>query len=318
MDTIDYGALFGVDVGAEEQEVAEPANDQAEDVQGAEEQEVAEPDVETEPQTTGAEEPASETDTGTVEGKEKPKQTKEERAQFAAARRKAEAERDAMIAKARDEAYAQAQEEAKKWLDEAISNTGLTNPYTKQPIKSKAEYDEYRARFDSERAAQVQQKSGLSDAEFTAFVNNLPQVKAALQAQEAAKQAEQKVREQEAKNRLDEEIREIHELDPSINEPKDLFAMPNYQQFYDLVKAGNNFVNAFKLANFEKLTMHTAAQARQAAANAARSKDHLSRTTTRGAGAVSVPNDVKEAYLAFNPNATEAEIQKHYNQYIKK
>jgi len=84
------------------------------------------------------------------------------------------------------------------------------------------------------------------------------------------------------------------------------------------VKKGNNLVDAFKLANYDTLTSSTAAASRQAAINAAQSKQHLSQTTTRGAGAVSVPADVKEAYRAFNPNATDAEIQQHYNKYVKK
>ena len=306
---INYSELFGLDVGENEQEVADPAEDLTEETQGENEQEVADP-VETETQTIDGEEEESETEEDTAtdaEDKSKPKQTKEDRARYAAARRKAEAERDAAIAKER----AAIRAEADKVIDQAFADSGLINPYTKQPIRSKAEYDEYRKRHAEEQKSHVQKKSGMSEDEFNEFVEGLPQVRAAREAQRVAK-------EQEAKAKIEGQLREINALDPSIKTTEDLLKMPTYDAFYRFVKEGNNFVNAFKLANFERLTSDEAAKARQAATNAARSKDHLSRTTTRGAGAVSVPENVKAEYLAFNPDATEAEILKHYNKYLKK
>lgn len=301
-DTIDYGAVFGIDEGGNEQEVADPASE-TEEAQGEEEQEVADP-AETEETTDG-------TGDGAGEGTE---QSPEERKRFAAARRKAEAERDAAIEKAKQEAQAEAQ----RTIDEAFKNSGLTNPYTKKPITSKAEYDEYRAQFEAEKKARVLKKSGMTDAEFNEFVANLPEVREAKRAQQAAQEAAKQAQEQQARMRVDEQLKEISAIDPSIKELKDIAKMETYPKFYELVKKGNNLVDAFKLANYDTLTSSTAAASRQAAINAAQSKQHLSQTTTRGAGAVSVPADVKEAYRAFNPNATDAEIQQHYNKYVKK
>ena len=301
-DTIDYGAVFGIDEGGNEQEVADPASE-TEETQGEEEQEVADP--------AETEETADGTGDGAGEGTE---QSPEERKRFAAARRKAEAERDAAIEKAKQEAQAEAQ----RTIDEAFKNSGLTNPYTKKPITSKAEYDEYRAQFEAEKKARVLKKSGMTDAEFNEFVANLPEVREAKQAQQAAQEAAKQAQEQQARMRVDEQLKEIGAIDPSIKELKDIAKMETYPKFYELVKKGNNLVDAFKLANYDTLTSSTAAASRQAAINAAQSKQHLSQTTTRGAGAVSVPADVKEAYRAFNPNATDAEIQQHYNKYVKK
>ena len=47
-------------------------------------------------------------------------------------------------------------------------------------------------------------------------------------------------------------------------------------------------------------------------------KQHMGQTKERGAGAVSVPAEVKEMYRALNPGATDAEIQAHYNRSHKK
>lgn len=300
---IDYGAVFGIDEGGNEQEVAAPASE-TEAAQGAEEQEVAAP-AEQEETTDGTEE------TGAEEGAE---QTPEERSRFAAARRKAEAERDAAVQKAREDAQAEAQ----RVIDEAFKNSGLTNPYTKQPITSKAEYDEYKARFEAEKKARLLKKSGMTDEEFNQFVSELPEVRQAKQAQAAAEEAAKQAREQQARLKVDEQLREISALDPSIKELKDIAKMETYPKFYELVKKGNSLTDAFKLANFETLNRSTAAASRQAAINAAQGKSHLAQTASRGTGAASVPADVKEAYRAFNPNATDAEIQQHYNKYLKK
>lgn len=328
MDDIDYGALFGIDAeGAEVTEPAEPSADTT--AQGANEQEPAEPAaVEEQIEETNAERAE---DGGQSTGEDSPEgqaaqpkqnpqgvrpaaqQTPEQNAQFAAARRKAEAERDAAIAKARQEAQAEAQ----RTIDEAFRNSGLTNPYTKKPITTKAEYDEYRARFEAEKKARILKKSGMSDEEFKQFVEGLPEVKQAKEAQAAAETAARQAREQQAKLKVEEQLKEISALDPTIKELKDLAKMETYPKFYELMKRGNSLTDAFKLANYDALTGRAAAASRQAAINSAQGKQHLSPTTQRGAGAVSVPADVKAEYLAFNPDATDAEIQQHYNRYVK-
>lgn len=301
--SIDYGALFGVDEGGNEQEVADPANE-TEETQGEEEQAVAEPAAEeTEPDAK----PETEAET-------KDEQPPQERAHYAAARRKAEQERDEAVKKAKEEA----QEEARHMLDEAFRTSGLTDPYTGKAITSKEEFDAYRARYEAEKKAAMMKNAGMTEGEFAAFVAGLPEVRQAREAQQKAEQAAQQAREREAKQRLDEQLREIGALDPSIRELSDLAKMPTYPRFYELVKKGNDLVDAYKLANYDTLTASAAAKSRQATLNAAQSKRHLNKTDARGAGAATVPADVAAEYRAFNPDASDAEIARHYNNYLKK
>ena len=302
-ESIDYGAVFGIDEGGNEQEAAEPANDDI--AQGENEQETAEP---------AEGEMTREDDSGDAAEDDKGADTEDimaprERARFAAARRKAEAERDAAIK--------EAQEEAKRTIDEVFKSIGLQNPYTNKPITTKEEYEEYRRLYRDERKSQLIQRSGMTDDEFSEFVASLPEVQEAKRAQREAEQTAKIMRQQQAKAKIDEQLKEIAAIDPSIKELKDITKMDTYPRFNELVQRGNDFVDAFKLANIDMLTNSAAAASKQAAINAARSKDHLNRTSSRGAGAVSVPTDIKEAYRAFNPNATDAEIQQHYNKYMK-
>lgn len=335
MGEIDYGALFGIDAtGAEAQEVAEPAAQTSNQAQGVEAPELAEPDEQPTENDAAPAEPAEEEATqetdgagaaasasDTDEGQEQTEAArdiafsskKERDAQFAAARRKAEAERDAAVEKAK----ADAQAEAQRIIDEAFKQSGMMNPYTEQPITTKEEYDAYRQRYDAEKKKALLRKSGMTDAEFDAFVQNLPEVRRAKQAQEQAEKAQREAHFAAARVKVEEQLKEISALDPSIKELSDLAKMPAYPRFYELVKKGNSLTDAFKLANYDALTKGAMQGARQSALNAAQGKMHMEQTRSRGTPVSAVPPDVRDMYRALNPDATDSEIQAHYQRYHK-
>ncbi len=304
-DNVDYNALFGVETSGE----SAGENDQ----QPAEADESSEAEAEKPADAENEEETAGEDGEKTTQGAENV-QSAEENSKYAAARRKAEAERDLAVQKAREETRAQMQAE----LAETIKALGMVNPYTKQPIVDKAGLDEYKQRFEIEKKARFAKKAGMDDTEFQKFVDDLPEVKEARAKAAQAEEAQKAVAAERAKQEIDRQLAEIREMDPAIASLEDLQKMPNYQQFYDLVKRGNTLTDAYRLANFEKLTAQQSQQAKQAALNQVNSKSHLDRTVTRGAGAVQVPADVVAEYRAFNPDATMDEIRAHWAKYQKK
>ena len=303
---IDYGAVFDVEVpetttGAEETEIAAPSEETGTTTataQGAEEQEAAAPAVE---ETAESEQPQAEAP------EQEPKTDRD--AQFAAARRKAEAERDAAIA--------QAKEDAQKQVDEFFKTSGLMNPYTGQPITTRAEYEAYRERFEADQKAKLMEKAGITQEEFQAFVQGLPEVRAARQAKAEAEAAARQAREQEAKARVDEQLRQIRAIDPTVKELGDLAKLDTYPKLYDMVKRGYSILDAYRLANYDTLTQRAAEASRKAAINSVQSKQHLKATESRGGGAIPVPDSVLEEYRVLNPGATKEEIQKHYQSYMK-
>lgn len=303
---IDYGAVFDVEVpetttGAEETEIAAPSEETGTTTataQGAEEQEAAAPAVE---ETEESEQPQAEAP------EQEPKTDRD--AQFAAARRKAEAERDAAIA--------QAKEDAQKQVDEFFKTSGLMNPYTGQPITTRAEYEAYRERFEADQKAKLMEKAGITQEEFQAFVQGLPEVRAARQAKAEAEAAARQAREQEAKARVDEQLRQIQAIDPTVKELGDLAKLDTYPKLYDMVKRGYSILDAYRLANYDTLTQRAAEVSRKAAINSVQSKQHLKATESRGGGAIPVPDSVLEEYRVLNPGATKEEIQKHYQSYMK-
>lgn len=220
-------------------------------------------------------------------------------------------------AAAAEDIISRAKADAQRAVDEAFALSGLKNPYTGQAITSKAEYDAYRERFEAERREQVLKQTGMTQEEFQKFVQELPEVRQARQAREEMEKAVREAREAAARVKVDEQLREISAIDPDVKSLADLAKMLTFPRFYELVRRGNTLTDAFRLANFDALAQRAAAGARQAAVNSARSREHLAETKTRGGSAVSVPADVREQYMLFNPDATEEEIQKHYQKYHK-
>lgn len=300
MNEIDYNALFGL--GGNEQEVAAPAEDTAEVPADA-------PEAEEAPETGQTEDDNTQ---GDAKG--------DDNAKYAAARRKAERERDEAIARAereRDEAADRARREMRAELDRMFAGSGFDNPYTGGKIGSLADFEAYRKAQNDRAREDFKRGAGLDDAGYRAFVDGLPEVKEAREAKAAADKTRQDAEAERARVKMDEQLREIAKLNPEIRELKDLSAMETYPQLYELVQKGNTILDAYKLANYDALTRSAAESAKQAARNAAQSKQHLTQTTSRGAGAVQVPEDVKAQYRMFNPDATDAEIQAHYARYHK-
>ena len=181
------------------------------------------------------------------------------------------------------------------------------------------EFDAWRADYDAAKLQKDLKAGKLTPEALRSAVEQTPAIQALKKQQEQQAAADEQRRQAEAQARVNAELAEIHKLDPTINTVEDLLSMPGAKAFYDLVRKGNSFLDAYRLANFDRLTTARAEAARQQALNNARGKDHLTGTgTPQGTGAATVPPDVKAEYLAFNPDATDAEIQKHYNRYMEK
>lgn len=285
MAEIDYNAVFGME-GAEEQEAAAPA---PEDTAGENEQGPAAPVGES--QDDGAE-PAREPS----EGSAPHVQTDEENARYAAMRRKAEAD---------------AEKRMNSELDKNIASLGLTDPYTNRPITNQAEMQAYRQRFVEEQRKEVQEKAGMSPEDYRRFVDSLPEV-------QAGKAAQQKVMDLEIREKINSQMREIQMISPEIKSMEDLSKLDNFEKLYDMVGRGYELADAYKVLNYDRLTAKTAEAAKQQALNSIGGKSHLQPVTPRGQGAVCVPADVAAEYRALMPEATDAEIQAHYNKYARK
>ena len=284
---INYNELFGVetDVGVNEQDVADPVAEEM--PEGVEEQEPAAP----------ADEP-TETE---VEETEAP--VVDENAKYAAARRKAEAERD--------EAIARANAERKRTVEEILAVINMEDPYSGKRITNEEELAEYRKRHDEERSAEFKRRAGMDDGEYKSFVDNLPEVRAAREAEAAANYTKKRTE-------IEEDLKKIQSEDPSITSFAELTKTEGYKRISELYGKGLSLHEAYRLVNYDKVVERATAASKQAAINAARSKSHLTATAQRGTGSLDVPSDIMAQYRLFMPDASADEIRKHYNRSHRK
>lgn len=243
-----------------------------------------------EPETTGAKEQE------VAAPAEEHKQSAEDNARYAAIRRKAEED---------------AARKAKAETDSLIASLGLVNPYTNTPVRTREEIQAYQEEFAKEKARDIQQKAEMSEEEYNAFISSLPEVREAraIKEQAQAKQIETTIAEQ---------IAAIGQLNPDIKSMQDLAQDENFRTMYEMVGKGYSLYDAYRITNFDKLAGRSAETAKQQAMNAINTKEHLTSTSQRGAGAEPVPASVMAKYRMFNPHASDSEIQAHYNRMIHK
>lgn len=239
--------------------------------------------------------------------------TEEQRKENAARRRREETQ--AAIDKAVQDAVKAEQDRSKAEMDAFFAAAALKNTLTGKPITNMEEFNEWKQAFDAAKLQRDLKAGKLTPEGLQKVIEQTPAMKQVQQIAQKQEEADRQQSEAAAKARVDAEIAEIHKLDPTISEVKDLLKMPTAKEFYALVKKGNSFLDAFRLANYDRLTTAAAEAAKQQAMNNARSKDHLTGTgPQRGQGSSPVPPDEMAMFRLINPGATDAEIQAYYNK----
>ena len=181
---------------------------------------------------------------------------------------------------------------------------GQTNPYTGRPINTKAEYDLYQQQYQKEQLKQA----GVDPNYINQLVQNNPAVVEANRIMQEQHQAE-------GKRLLETQVQEICKLDPDIKNFGDLMACENFGQINDMVMNGYSLTDAYKIANFIKITQRKQAAATQRAINQVSGKAHMRQTGAGGAGDnVSIPADVLSMYQEMMPEASMAQIREHYKR----
>ena len=207
-----------------------------------------------------------------------------------------------------------------------FASAGLKNSLAGgKPITSLEEFRQWKAAYDRARLEQELKEGKLTPEALDAVIaqhvaSSRPQEDPSLPP--TAQAAPQSAAAQVTQEQINAELAEIHRLDGSVNGLEDILKLETGGAFQDAVRRGHSFLDAFKLANFDRLQnqrQNEAAQrAAQAARNSARSKEHLRSSASKGGnGSVAVPGDVMEMYRMMMPNASEADITAHYNRMLK-
>lgn len=240
-------------------------------------------------------------------------QSVEERHRQAEARRKAE--RESYKAQLKQELEA---ENAKK-MDSIIASMGRVNPFTKKPINTMAELEEYNRENDKRRKAERLSKLGISQEDFDELVENHPTVKAAKEAAAALQQQKAELVRAQQDEELRAEMAEISKIDPNIKTPTDLMNHPMYAEVKRLVQENDHSIaEAFRIATEPARAKQQNDRVRQSAAMAASGKSHLSSMQAAGGTApqITVPEAVMKGYRLSNPKITPEEARKKYARYL--
>lgn len=314
-----FGLTPPEEKGAQVQEPAAPAAEvqTTEAAEGAQVQEPAEPAAE--PVQPEPEEPTegapTQTNTGAKPGE--PTGTSplsEEQRRINAARRRQQEQQAAIEA-----ALQQERSQTAAVMNEVFAKAGLKNTFTGAPITNMDEFQQWNEKFEETRLQRELQAGKLTVESLNRVVSEHPAVQAAQQLIDQNTQAQQEQQRAAEQTRIEGELAEIAKIDPSIKSVADLLKMPTSNEFRGYVAKGYGFLDAFKLSNMESITNARAEAVKQEAMNNARGKDHLRATGNgRGTGAASVPPQQMALFRQMNPGASDADIQKFYNNYLSR
>lgn len=206
----------------------------------------------------------------------------------------------------------------------AAAFMGRKNPYTGKPILTKADFDEYvkaqeaASRADEQSAAEDElKKIGITPEQLEALMGKTKfgqEMRAALEytRRQAADSHKKAIDDLIAKD-----IAEIAKYDPTVKDVDSLKKTAHGKEIEKRVASGRyTWKEAWMLENFDAMQSARTDAAKQAAMNAASSKDHLQSTAQRGSGEVDVPDSVAEMYKVMGITDKE-EMRRSYASYLK-
>ena len=230
-------------------------------------------------------------------------QTAEENANYASIRRKAEADARRRF------------EDQQRIIDAQYAQMfqGYTNPETGLPILSASDYIAAMAAQERQTAQAKMAEAGIDTISLNRLIENNPTV---IQ----AKQAIASINEQNADRMVQEDLENILAIDPEIGS---IEAVPQTEGYANAVQyavehPGIRLSEAYKLVNFDRLANSKTAAAKQAAINAQKSKEHLSKTAgiAGNDNSQDIPVNELETWKEWFPDKSDKELRKMYNKAI--
>lgn len=201
-------------------------------------------------------------------------------------------------------------------LSAFFAKAGLRNPMDgNKPIDSLEAFEAYQQAYDQQQMQRRLKAGQLTPDDLQAVIAATPEMQR-LRQQEQERQAQEQAAQQAAqKAQIDAELAEIGKLDPTVKTLEDILRQETGKEFAAKVRQGYSFLDAFRLANYQRLMDGAAAAAREKE-TLARSKEHLApHGKGKGQGAPSVPAEVSQMYDALIPGMTAEEKQKHWARY---
>lgn len=185
----------------------------------------------------------------------------------------------------------------------------FNNPETGQPIRSAKDYFDAMAAQERVNARAQMQEKGIDPSIIDSMIANSPVIR-------QAKAATAELNGLRAQQMLENDYKEILELDPSLNSTDEILNDPLMPLMMDKVARGMSLVDAYKIVNFDKLSSQKGQAAKQAAINQVKSKNHLATGAALNVADAGdeIPSNLVERFKETFPEKSMKELKALYNK----
>jgi hypothetical protein len=185
----------------------------------------------------------------------------------------------------------------------------FSNPETGQPIRSAKDYFDAMAAQERVNARAQMQEKGIDPSIIDSMIANSPVIR-------QAKAATAELNGLRAQQMLENDYKEILELDPSLNSAEEILNDPLMPLMMDKVARGMSLVDAYKIVNFDKLSSQKGQAAKQAAINQVKSKNHLATGAALNVADAGdeIPSNLVEKFKETFPEKSMKELKALYNK----
>lgn len=185
----------------------------------------------------------------------------------------------------------------------------FSNPETGQPIRSAKDYFDAMAAQERVNARAQMQEKGIDPSIIDSMIANSPVIR-------QAKAATAELNGLRAQQMLENDYKEILELDPSLNSTDEILNDPLMPLMMDKVARGMSLVDAYKIVNFDKLSSQKGQAAKQAAINQVKSKNHLATGAALNVADAGdeIPSNLVEKFKETFPDKSMKELKALYNK----
>jgi hypothetical protein len=219
--------------------------------------------------------------------------------------------------KARIEAEAdRARIEERARLEGEIKALGIVDPATGETVDSFEKLERYKSARAFERARDGLATGDLTPEAFNAIVEQTPAFRQIQAAAQKAEALEREAKQTQAEAEAARQISEITRYDPSIKSIEDLLKLDRFEAFQSYVLKGLTFIEAYRLSYADKIEADRASSAATEAARLAKSKQHLTRTETRGSAPREPDADIIAGYNEIFPE-WKGDINKIREAYLR-
>jgi hypothetical protein len=185
----------------------------------------------------------------------------------------------------------------------------FSNPETGQPIRSAKDYFDAMAAQERVNARAQMQEKGIDPSIIDSMIANSPVIR-------QSKAATAELNGLRAQQMLENDYKEILELDPSLNSAEEILNDPLMPLMMDKVARGMSLVDAYKIVNFDKLSSQKGQAAKQAAINQVKSKNHLATGAALNVADAGdeIPSNLVEKFKETFPEKSMKELKALYNK----